>query len=185
MEILVEKKVSFEDYLKYDNEDNKYELFEGELNLMTPPTGFHALIINRLTKLIEEEINRLNLDWYGLQGIGIRTGIRRSRLPDLTIINQPQLKEILKISAVLETPPLLVIEIVSPESEIRDYRYKRSEYSAMGIPEYWIVDPNRETMTILQLQEGMYEQISVLDTGQISSRVFPEIQIKPENLFNL
>ena len=39
-----------------------------------------------------------------------------------------------------EIPPLLAIEIVSPDSIQRDYRYKRSEYAAVGIAEYWIVD---------------------------------------------
>ena len=184
-QILTEKKLNFEEYLNYENEDNKYELFDGELILMNPPTGFHALIINKLTKIIEAEINRLKLDWYALQGIGVRTGIRRSRLPDLTIIKKQQLDEILNVSAILESPPLLVIEIVSPESEIRDYRYKRTEYSAMGIAEYWIIDPNREKITVLNLDEGMYEEIPVRDTGQFNSLLFSEIQINPKDIFTV
>jgi Uma2 family endonuclease len=37
--------------------------------------------------------------------------------------------------------PALVIEVVSPgtQNRIRDYRYKRTEYAARGIAEYWIV----------------------------------------------
>ena len=55
----------------------------------------------------------------------------------------------------------------------------------MGISEYWIIDPNGKKITILQLQEGMYEEIPVLDTGQFTSTIFPEIQIKPEDIFYL
>jgi Uma2 family endonuclease len=44
-------------------------------------------------------------------------------------------------------PPLLVVEVVSPNQEKRDYRYKRTEYAARGIAEYWIVDPLAEPLS--------------------------------------
>lgn len=182
---LKKNRLSFAEYLKYETENDKYELVDGELVLMSPPTGFHALIINRLTKIIEAEIKRLQLDWYALQGIGIRTGIRRSRLPDLSIITREQIHQVLNISAVIESPPCLVIEIVSPESQIRDYRYKRTEYSAMEITEYWIVDSAIKKITVLNLQEGMYEEIYAQNTGPIISMIFPEIIINPEEIFSV
>jgi Uma2 family endonuclease len=55
-------------------------------------------------------------------------------------------------------PPLLVVEVVSPNQEKRDYRYKRSEYSARGIAEYWIVDPILKQVTVLEWVEGLYEE---------------------------
>jgi len=57
-------------------------------------------------------------------------------------------------------PPVLVIEIVSPgtKNEERDYRYKRSEYAARGIVEYWIIDPLQAQITVLTLVTGLYEE---------------------------
>ena len=55
-------------------------------------------------------------------------------------------------------PPLLVVEVVSPNQEKQDYRYKRSEYDARGITEYWIVDPVQVRMTVLEWVEGFYEE---------------------------
>ena len=55
-------------------------------------------------------------------------------------------------------PPTLVVEVVSPNQDKRDYRYKRSEYAARQIPEYWIVDPILDKVTILELVEGLYEE---------------------------
>jgi hypothetical protein len=48
--------------------------------------------------------------------------------------------------------------VVSPgkENEDRDYRYKRSEYAARGIAEYWIVDPEHDRVTVLVLANGLY-----------------------------
>jgi Uma2 family endonuclease len=53
---------------------------------------------------------------------------------------------------------LLVVEVVSPNQEKRDYRYKRTEYSARGIAEYWIVDPILEQVTVLEWVDGLYEE---------------------------
>ena len=55
-------------------------------------------------------------------------------------------------------PPELVVEVVSPKQESRDYRYKRSEYAARGISEYWIVDPIQAKITVLEWVEGLYEE---------------------------
>lgn len=47
----------------------------------------------------------------------------------------------------------LVVETVSPDDPRRDYVVKRSDYAEAGIPEYWIVDPRREVVTVLALGE--------------------------------
>jgi hypothetical protein len=51
--------------------------------------------------------------------------------------------------------PSLVVEVVSPKQDKRDYRYKRSAYAARQIPEYWIVDPILNKVTVLELVEGL------------------------------
>jgi Uma2 family endonuclease len=49
-------------------------------------------------------------------------------------------------------PPLLVVEVVSPNQASRDYCYKLSEYAARGIDEYWIVDPILGRVTVLEIE---------------------------------
>lgn len=55
-------------------------------------------------------------------------------------------------------PPLLVVEVVSPGElqRDRDYISKRRQYEVRGIPEYWIVDPQLQKITILVLQGEEY-----------------------------
>lgn len=50
----------------------------------------------------------------------------------------------------------LVIEVVSPGGESRDYVDKRSDYAAGNIPKYWIVDPAKKEVLILRLSQGAY-----------------------------
>ncbi len=50
----------------------------------------------------------------------------------------------------------LVVEVVSPDDPDRDWVKKREEYARAGIPEYWIVDPSRESITVLRLESHAY-----------------------------
>ncbi len=87
-------------------------------------------------------------------------------------------------------PPLLVVEVVSPNQEKRDYRYKRSEYAARGIAEYWIVDPLAEPLqgriaqkvTVLEWVEGLYEEQVHTGDSQIESSILGNIDLKVERV---
>ena len=67
--------------------------------------------------------------------------------------------------------------MVSPESVNRDYRYKRSEYAAVGIPEYWIIDPILNKVSVLRLDEGFYEEEVFTENQSIVSQTFPELNL--------
>ncbi|MBD2312301.1 Uma2 family endonuclease [Desertifilum sp. FACHB-1129] len=174
---------SFEEYLAYDDgTDNRYELVDGKLELMNPPTFRHLLIADFLQDNFKAEIRRVGLPWLCFREAGIRTGWRKSRLSDLYIVPVEQVRDFLDRSAVTEIPPLLAVEVVSPESINRDYRYKRSEYAALEIPEYWIVDPIDSKVTVLLWEEGLYEQTEFTGSQQIISRTFPELAITVEQV---
>ncbi|NJR62217.1 MAG: Uma2 family endonuclease [Cyanobacteria bacterium CRU_2_1] len=169
-------KLTFEQYLAYDDgTDNRYELEDGALILMNPPIGLHALIIRFLSNSLEAEISRLTLSWATLQVFGVRTAPRRARLPDLCVVPLEIVREYLNVSAVIESGALLAIEIVSPDSVKRDYRFKRAEYASFGIPEYWIVDPAAQKVTLLLLVEGLYEETIYQGDDPIKSQIFPEL----------
>ncbi|WP_088241853.1 Uma2 family endonuclease [Calothrix rhizosoleniae] len=174
---------SFAEYLTYDDgSDNRYELVDGKLELMNPPTFRHLLIVQLIEQLLDAEINRLGLPWLCLREAVIRTGWRKSRLCDVCVVEKEQVMEFMDESAVCQSPPLLVVEVVSPESVKRDYRYKRSEYAALEISEYWIVDPTELKVTVLLWEEGLYEDGEFTGNQQIVSRRFPELVVTVEQL---
>jgi Uma2 family endonuclease len=80
-------------------------------------------------------------------------------------------------SAVCQTSPLLVVEVVNPDSVKRDYRYKRSEYAALEIPEYWIVDPLEFKVSVLLGNDGLYEELVFTGTQTVASKVFPDLRL--------
>ncbi len=169
---------TFEEYLAHDDgTDNRYELEDGELILMNPPIGLHAIILTYLSNILLNEIQRLQLDWIPVQLVGVRTTIRRSRLPDLCVVPLEQMQQYLKVSAVLDTGVILAVEVVSPDSVKRDYRLKRSEYAAFGISEYWIIDPIDQKVTVLKLVEGLYEEQIYQGDEQLQSQLFPDLSL--------
>lgn len=173
-----QRKYTFEEYLEYDDgTDKKYELVDGELIEVAPIIGINARIARFLFKELDREIERLRLPWVTAWDIGVRTAQRRSRIPDLVIITEAQEKAVLDVAAIIQSPPILVVEIVTKNSVITDYRYKRSEYAVCEIPEYWIVDPCEFKITVFLLVEGFYNERIFRGGKQIVSQTFPRLAI--------
>ncbi len=70
-----------------------------------------------------------------------------------------------------------------PDSVKRDYRYKRSEYAVLEVPEYWIVDPLSQKISVLLLEEGLFEETVFTDNQQIVSRTFLDLVLTVEQVF--
>lgn len=121
---------------------------------------------------------------------------RRVRIPDLMVLGEDLAAVLLasgRSTIMEEMPaPLLAVEVVSPgkANEDRDYRFKRSEYAARGIPEYWIVDPARAMVTVLMLVDGLYEVVEYGggdflqdDKGdRVVSALFPQLNLTVEQV---
>lgn len=175
--------LTFEEYLAYDDgTDNHYELVDGLLVLMNPPRIEHFLITKFLEQRLDAEIQRSFLPWLTFREAGVRTGYSKSRLTDLCVVTRDQAKELLGQSAVFQTPPLLIVEVVSPDSIARDYRYTRSEYAVLEVPEYWIVDPIAAKVLLLQWEEGFYEETTFVGSQTIASSSFPELTLIVEQI---
>jgi Uma2 family endonuclease len=68
----------------------------------------------------------------------------------------------------------LVVEIVSPDKPERDRIEKRSDYAEAQIPEYWIIDPQDETITVLCLENDVYVEHGVFGRGMLATSALLE-----------
>jgi Uma2 family endonuclease len=182
-------KLTLTEYLTYDDgTDNRYELVDGELVLRPPPTHLHRRIAQLLERLFQAEIQRLNHQWETGRGdIGISTHNSRrhiARIPDVVVFDKTDIDTLTDV-AILTAPPRLVVEVVSPgaANRKRDYEQKPREYQRMGIPEYWIVDPERQVVTTLILFDGLYEETEYRDAEIIASQTFPELSLAATQIF--
>jgi len=180
------RKITLEEYLAYDDgSDRCYELDEGNLVLMPPATGKHELIISYLINYFFQFVQEQGLDLFAYpSGIQFLTSPQQPRKPDLCLISRSQAQTIWGVSAILLTPPVLAVEVVSPESVKRDYQIKLREYAQVEVPEYWIVDPLQEKITVLLLRNGDYLSQEFVGDQVVRSQLFPNWTIKVEQILN-
>ena len=182
-------KVSFSEYLNYDDgTDNRYELVDGELLVMNPPAKRHFNIIRFLVRLFESEISRQGNDIEVIPGIGVRTGLNSSRIPDVSLVEGEEWRNLADdASAVMESGVLLAVEVVSPGAEQieRDYKDKVSEYQNSGIAEYWIVDPIEQKITVLVLEKDGYRQTVFAKDDVIGSTAFAQLSVTADSILSV
>lgn len=180
------QKLSFEEYLAYsDSTDNRYELIDGELALMSLGTGKHGSIIEFLYDQFRDQIKRQELPWTAKQtAVGIRSPRGRrwdtSRIPDVMVLPLAQWEAMENREAIInfnEPPPILVVEVVSPSTKTDDYRSKRAEYGLLEIPEYWIVDPLTDKITLCLLDHELYDLTEFQGETLLQSPTFPSLNL--------
>jgi Uma2 family endonuclease len=78
--------------------------------------------------------------------------------------------------------PDLVVEILSPGTSRYDQTTKASLYAGYSIPEYWIVDPDAETIDVFVLERGAYRERQFVD-GEVRSEVLSGLTVKLSAVF--
>jgi Uma2 family endonuclease len=61
--------------------------------------------------------------------------------------------------------------------------WKREQYQWWGIPEYWIIDRHRHKVTVLVLEDGVYQETVYTEDAAIQSFVFPALSVTPKDVF--
>ena len=179
-----------QEYLAYDDgTDTRYELVDGGLVEMPPESDEN----NTAAKLLLFELAKhfpIALLAYKDTEIKVTGRRARFRLPDL-LVHTEESKAALaggRRATIMGDmpPPALVIEVVSPgrTNRDRDYRYKRSEYAAREIAEYWIVDPEMRQVTVCLWVNGMYEDAVYQGTERIQSTLVPNFALAPADLWS-
>lgn len=178
---------SFEEYLSYDDgTDNLYELFNGELVPVPPESGFNVEIATLLLLKFALKVGHRRVRGHGLE-LEVR-GEPRNRFPDLTVIREEHIELLRQRNTIRLSmpPPMIVVEIVSP-GEVqrnRDYVAKRMQYQDLGVLEYWIVDPQEETILVLELVNGVYTEAATFSGDEtIASRQMGQLELTAAELF--
>jgi Uma2 family endonuclease len=153
------------------------EFSDGTLEFLPMPTIFHQLILQFLFRELEDFVKARSLGLVVLAGYKVRIRRRKYREPDILFIHSDHKNLITKQYCKKAD---LVIEVVSEENREHDIKKKRGEYAVAGIPEYWIVDPEAETITVLVLKprKRTYVEHGVFAKGdRATSKLLPGLSV--------
>jgi len=174
-----------EEFTAWCDEDTRAEWVDGEIIMMSPVNTEHARVVRFLLSVLETFVEQHQLgEVLGPESqIRLRTPSRR--VPDLFFVSKE--REHLVERAHLAGPPDLCIEIVSPDSEARDWREKYLEYEAAGVREYWVIDPASQHVEAYALEEqtdgpAKYRRIAE-QQGTIVSTVLTGLRFRVEWLW--
>jgi Uma2 family endonuclease len=171
-----------EQYLRITNYSRRLlEFTDGTLEVLPMPTDRHQVISQYLFLALLEYLRQIGgRVLYAPVRLQIRKG--KYREPDLLALldeSDPRRQDAYWLGADL------VMEIVSPDDRARDIVAKRSEYAQAKIPEYWIVNPEGETITVLQLAGDHYAEHGVFHRGDTAtSTLLAKFAVAVSELFD-
>jgi Uma2 family endonuclease len=115
------------------------------------------------------------------------SGKPKTRFPDLVILQEEHLELTKKRLFIRLTMPIprLVAEVVSPgdENHQRDYEAKRKQYQQRGIPEYWLLNPETETIEVLDLKDSQYQAKRFRGDDWVESPTFGTLNLTANQIF--
>ena len=140
------------EYLALDT-NHLVEFSQGYVEFLPMPTLSHQLIVLFLYKALDSFVSVARLGSVLVAAYKVKLWEGKYREPDVIFVkgeHLPRMGEQFSLGADL------VIEVVSDLGRPRDLEVKRQEYAQAAIPEYWIVDPQLEQITVLALEGSSY-----------------------------
>ena len=157
---------SAEEYLWLSARTNHLvEFAEGSIEVLPIPTDRHQAMVEFLFLLLYDYASRTD-GKARFAPLRLRIAEGRFREPDILYLRAADDG---RRDERFWTGADLVMEVVSPDDPARDHATKRNEYAEAGIAEYWIVDPQDETITVLRLAGQVYVEHGRFVRGQVAN----------------
>jgi Uma2 family endonuclease len=163
-------------------EQEKVEFINGEIIVHSPVMKRHNSASLLLAQLINVYNIKHQLGFVGIEKIMI-TLTRNDYEPDICFFKKEKSGDFIEKQTLFPAPDF-IIEILSEGTKKRDRGVKFQDYQAHRIEEYWIIDPDHQTIEQYHLEEDGYELILKSSEGNIKSFVMTDFQIPIQSVFN-
>lgn len=173
---------SEEEYLALKT-NHLIEFTDGRLEILPMPTLLHQIIVAFLYNALKEFIEPQGLGRVLFAPLRVRVRPKKYREPDIVYLSAERFQS---IKGEYPDGADLVMEVVSgsDEDRERDLVTKRYDYAQGGISEYWIVDPQEKTITVLKLEDKQYVEHGRFTPGmQATSALLPGFAVEVAETF--
>ena len=150
-------KLTYQDYLLLPDDGKRYEILDGDLFATPAPSTRHQTIAIRLSHLLMTSLEAHPIGTVLAAPCDVVLSELDVVEPDLLFVRRHGVARITEKN--VQGPPDVLIEILSPGTAARDRNLKRKRYEHFGVQEYWLIDPEQNTLEILALKDRQYVQV--------------------------
>ena len=171
---------TYRDYLLLPEGDRR-ELIEGDFYVVPAPSIRHQTVAANLGTLLRELVRRNRLGIILWAPTDVVLSPETVVQPDILFVSNERRGIITEPN--VSGAPDLVVEILSPGTEERDRELKLNLYARYGVREYWIVDPEDETVEVMGLGAEGAAGVRRYDAGSVESRLLPGLSVTLDDIF--
>ena len=171
---------SVADYLALET-NRLIEFSHGQLEVLPMPRMSHQQIVLLLLQALLRFVSAQDLGTVLFAPLRVQLWPGKFREPDIVFMRREHAD---RMGEEFWEGADLVVEVVSPDDRRRDLETKRGEYAQAGIPEYWIVDPEAQRITVLTLAGAEYAVHGDFGAGeQATSALLPGFAVDVAAVF--
>ena len=175
------RKLTYEDYAKTP-EGERWELIDGELIMPPSPKEAHQSVQADLGASMHLFVREKDLGRVYFAPFDVVLSDIDTVQPDLLFVSKEQLHIITDDN--IQGAPDLVVEIRSPSTARQDWTVKRELYARHGVKEYWLVDPEAATVSVLLLENGELKVSGVYgETDTLTATVLQDFTVALSDIF--
>ncbi len=172
---------TYSDYLLLP-EDKRYEILEGELYVIAAPNTKHQRVSKRLVVALTQRLEKEGLGEVFIAPYDVVLSEDNVLQPDIVFVCKNRAGVVGELN--LTGAPDLAVEILSPGSRGKDLEIKRKIYARFGVQEYWVVDPDAETIEVLAWGEIGYSTAGMFaKSDSLTSPQFPDLNLPLPEIF--
>jgi Uma2 family endonuclease len=174
--------LTYDDYCLLPNDRNRYEILDGELSVTPAPTTRHQTALGNLYRFLANHIVANQLGKLFIAPTDLILASTTVVQPDLIFVGNDRLNIVTERA--IEGSPTLVIEILSPTTHRTDRVTKAQLYAKYQVPQYWLMDPDQQTLEAYELVIDRYDlAASARDAEVFAPSLFSGLSIQLSNLW--
>ncbi|GBC75866.1 hypothetical protein HRbin07_00058 [bacterium HR07] len=170
--------LTYDDYLRLPNDGKRYEILEGEIFVSPSPATKHQIISMNLSAILHQHVRQHKLGIVLSAPTDVVLSYTNVVQPDLLFISNARKNIITEKN--IQGAPDLIVEILSETSAEQDRTTKKQIYARHGVKEYWLIDPDHETVEVYKLdtKRRAFQHVATYQSDEVlQSALFPHLAI--------
>lgn len=171
-------KLTYDDFVLFPDDGKRHELIDGEHYVSPSPNVRHQRVLRRLSMLLQSFVEAHRLGEIFFAPLDVVFTLHDVVEPDLIFVSNARAS--ILTAANLQGAPDLVVEVLSPSNRRYDEVRKRGLYERAEVGEYWIVDPEADTVKVYRRDGDQFGRPALLSAGdadRLTSPLFPGLEI--------